>query len=416
MPTTSQIRRARGPGRPASGSRRLVWLYPVVVTAWLLAPSQGSQTFAQATPSLTLEWSAPPGCPEREEMERALNRHLHASAAALATLQVRTQIVRAGSDYRLNLEIQTERGHAKRTLVNPQCGPLVDAAAVLIALAIDPNATQITTGEASVAQEAEDAAQRPPQGQRSATETTSPRAEQPMPSDSDRTAAPTELTDAPLPAAGAIQTERAAGEEPEQATDEEPEPAADADLPAWSTVPSHGPDRLRLWVAAALRADVGSFPHSPAFGAQAQMALRFAAVYTGLGFSYWPAQAVSSEAYPGARLLGSGLFADWSLGLEMVASPLQLTVALDVELGQLRAEAIDIAGPESHHVLWSAIGASMLATVLNLESWNIGLELTALVPTFRTQWLVRTPQGEIAAHVSAPLVVRLSLRVSYALW
>ena len=99
-----------------------------------------------------------------------------------------------------------------------------------------------------------------------------------------------------------------------------------------------------------------------------------------------------------------------------MTGPLRLTSALHMELGQLEAEALRIDGPEVSHTLWAAAGLAMLARVFQLQGWSLSLELNGLVPLIRTRWLIRTQQGDVAAFVADPLVLRVAVRVGYAIW
>jgi hypothetical protein len=162
-----------------------------------------------------------------------------------------------------------------------------------------------------------------------------------------------------------------------------------------------------------VRAGLGTFPQRPALGVQAQLALRIAAWSIALGVTYWPSREQSSPSYPGARLHGSGIFSDLALGLDVTTRPIVVTPALNLELGQLSAEAVGIQGPELNRVFWLAAGPSASIAVNVLNDWALALELAGLIPVYRIRWLVRTPEGDAAAFVAAPVALRLSFRIRY---
>lgn len=287
-----------------------------------------------------VQWSAPRECPGRELVLDMVQARARARQAA-EPLHAQATVTRDGAGYRLELELESRGGHARRSLHNAQCGALAEAAAVLIVLAL----------------------------------------------------------------------------EPEQGRDAEPvlSPSADIAITHEDEAERAAARALHLQLSAAARADVGTFPQQPAWGVQAQLAARYKPLYAALGVTYWPAHEQRSESYPNARLRGSGLFADLGLGLDVTTRPVVLTPTLDVELGLLYAEALGIAGPERNRMLWVAFGPSVATAISVLPDLWLSLELSGLIPVYRTHWLVRTPQADVPAFDASPLVLRVALRVSYTL-
>jgi hypothetical protein len=187
------------------------------------------------------------------------------------------------------------------------------------------------------------------------------------------------------------------------------EPAAQDDK-------SRGEHKLRVQLSASARGATGLLPHSPALGIQAQLELRRSPFYAAGGVSYWPSSEQRSATYPSATLRGSGLFSELSLGVDLSGGPLRVATALCAELGELRADALGIQQPRPTRVLWAAAGASGLAALRLLGSWNLALELGGLIPIFRTHWLVQGPQGDVAAYVAAAVGLRVGLRLGYTFW
>ncbi|MCY1053459.1 hypothetical protein [Nannocystis sp. SCPEA4] len=88
-------------------------------------------------------WQAPPGCPDRAALERAIAGRLGRVPTA-QELALVGQIGRTSAGrYHLDLRL-TVAGHTQtRALTTRQCAALVDAAALLSALALDPSAAAV---------------------------------------------------------------------------------------------------------------------------------------------------------------------------------------------------------------------------------------------------------------------------------
>jgi hypothetical protein len=313
--------------------------------------------------AVELEWSAPRECPGRQVVLDALPERVRAVA-----LRARAEVVHSAGEYRLTLELESRSGLAHRTLRHARCAELAEAAAVLIALALE--------------NEASAAAPAAPEPSQPAASPAAPPAEPQPPS-------------VATPPNSDIDYSEVAG------------------LPEAPDEP--GDFEFHLQLTASARADLGTFPAQPAWGAQAQLAARFARLYLALGASYWFPSEQSSTSYPGARVSGSGVFSDLSIGIDATSQPVLLTPQLNVELGRLDAEALGIAGPEHNSTLWIAFGPCVSVAVNVLKDWTVGLELGGLVTAYRAHWLVQTPDGDVPAFVSSSLVLRLALRIGYAL-
>jgi hypothetical protein len=114
-------------------------------------------------------------------------------------------------------------------------------------------------------------------------------------------------------------------------------------------------------------------------------------------------------------LRGRGLFFDLSLGADISGSPIVLTPSLNLEIGQLDAEAIGISGPEHNRMFWFAFGPCVSAAMSVLNDWSIAVEISGLIAAYRSHWLVRTPQGDVPAFDAAPVAFRAAVRIGYAL-
>lgn len=336
----------------------------------VFAPPLAAVAVAQDPLPIELEWSAPDDCPSRADALHILRERL-TEPRPIVPLRAHAQIVRHGAGYRLDLDLIHQDTRAHRSLKGSQCGPLAEAAAVLIVLAID--------------------SERAP----AAPQSELPDAESPASSPSGAQVAPASDTSESSPASAPKDTSI--------------EITHDAPGSARATRVLH----LQLW--AAVRADVGTFPHQPALGVQAQLVARLAPLYFAIGATYWLPRDQRSASYPNARLRGSGVFGDLSLGWDVSTKAVVLTPALHAELGLLNAEARGIASPEGSRALWFAFGPSMSATLSILSDFWLGLEISGLIPAYRTHWLVRTPDSNVPAFDAAPMVLRIAVRVGYTL-
>jgi hypothetical protein len=97
-----------------------------------------------ATVDESLRWDAPAQCPTAEVLRATVERHL---GLPLAELDIGPRSVSGtvtgtpAEGWSLQLSIETTAGTTTRTLHEPHdCGALVDAAALLVAMALDPGA------------------------------------------------------------------------------------------------------------------------------------------------------------------------------------------------------------------------------------------------------------------------------------
>ncbi len=116
---------------------------PIVTTAVLgilLAPAAEQPEPAR----VALDWHAPDRCPQREQLDARLHTLLPelgelGPEATPAQLQVRGQIEPTDGDrWEVRLVFESERGPDERRFSGPDCVALADAAALVIAVAVDP--------------------------------------------------------------------------------------------------------------------------------------------------------------------------------------------------------------------------------------------------------------------------------------
>ncbi|MEM7151360.1 MAG: hypothetical protein AAF799_00890 [Myxococcota bacterium] len=99
-----------------------------MVTAPLLV------ALAVGDPAVSVRWEAPPECPERAEVESRLAALVDPAARG----QAEARIDGEGPGYRLSLRVETADAAVTRRFDAASCDSLATAAAVVIAVAVDP--------------------------------------------------------------------------------------------------------------------------------------------------------------------------------------------------------------------------------------------------------------------------------------
>jgi len=131
--------------RRAFGSRALPALLTLVA-----APSALAQ---EPAPGLSLDWTAPPGCPIAAEVRAQVESLLGAPAPGRARrpLAVRGRVETRGEVSVLHLGTSETNGEGERTLEGATCSEVASAAALIVALAIDPDAVAASRSPPPVA-------------------------------------------------------------------------------------------------------------------------------------------------------------------------------------------------------------------------------------------------------------------------
>lgn len=115
-----------------------------------LAAALGSASPAPAS-DLALVWEAPAECPSAELVRRHVLRRIGAEHAH-TSLQVRATVTRDAEAFRVRLETHGSGRRGVRELSAPTCSALVDALAVIVAMAVD---AQLPTAEGTPRNESE---------------------------------------------------------------------------------------------------------------------------------------------------------------------------------------------------------------------------------------------------------------------
>jgi hypothetical protein len=85
-----------------------------------------------------IDWHAPAGCPDAAEVAAMTTGLLRARSTEPATVEVHATVVGVASGFQLALELRSTHGHLKRTLMADDCLLLARAAALVVAVHLDP--------------------------------------------------------------------------------------------------------------------------------------------------------------------------------------------------------------------------------------------------------------------------------------
>lgn len=123
---------------------------PGVAPAMLQQSTPTDSMAASSVPEL--RWSAPPDCPSEERFGLRLHEYLGRDVPSTTTVTAaRIEVARHAAEYRIALHVEQRGRWRTRALSTKTCSEALDAAALVIALAIDPSvATRVPSSEASV--------------------------------------------------------------------------------------------------------------------------------------------------------------------------------------------------------------------------------------------------------------------------
>jgi hypothetical protein len=337
------------PPRHGQRSAALARAFAALVAAAAASPARG-----QAPAGLQLDWRAPAECPRAEDalarvhdyLGRATDPHVAGAISAVATV-----IRRSDGRYELVLRLEGGDGPAERTLSADGCDAVMQAGALLIAMALDP---ELQLPHSPV---------------------------EPPPSPALTAPAP-----APVPPA-------------------KPEPAAAQANPVPRT-----PGRLDAGVGAL--AELGDQP-GLAFGIAAEVAARLAAWRLALGAAFLPATRGAIAELPNASVTMATARANARLCLPLLTGPVELGPCGLLELGTLRGRVHGIRLPHSADALWLAVGAGARGRFALGGAWGLVADAGAVAPLARQRFVVQTDGGSLSVHRVAPVAIRFGLGMAY---
>lgn len=320
-----------------------------LMLATSLAPTSSSPT------ADNIHWRAPAACPTRSELLAAIAADLgRPLAAADATTLTARATAKRRPDGRWQLSLILEPRAAapgSRTMIADDCALLVDAAALMIAAAIDPDLGTSTP-----------------------------------------TATPTNRDPADIPLAIAA---------PEPSPAAPPPPA-----PKPSITPTRRP-RLRATLAASATLDTGALPR-PAGGLQLRAGLLTRRLRVELGAVHWFTQRArisDTTASAELRLTAAQLQACPRLTHRRLEVPL----CAGLELGAMHGAGHGLAVTSSDRRPWLAALADARLLWAPRPRLALGVELGLAVPLLATRFHVGGVPGDL--HRAAPAAFRGALTI-----
>jgi hypothetical protein len=312
--------------------------------------------------SLSLDWEAPPECPDSAYVRRRVDELFAGGAPPTAHLDARATAVR-GADRRYHVTLRTVRSGTvgERRMEGASCRSLADALALVIALTIDPSRA---TGSGASSP---------------ADSTSEPASESPSSAPSAPAPAP---TSAPVPASA----------------------PASAPAPAPAPVPAPAP-RWQWSASAGAVADDGSLPGiALGVGLRALAMLGPAAIET-----YASALPGQVGTVPGSPADG-GTFRLVLGGARACYAPLRghldLAACAGLELGWLHADGLGVHYPQGADSLWAAGSLGLRASQQIAGSLRLALDLSVGDPWRRDRFVL---DGIGLVHQASPVVGRAYL-------
>jgi hypothetical protein len=339
-----------------------IWWRAALVAAFaILAASRSAEaqeTLAVDTPPVTLEWKANPECSDAPHVLSQVARILGEGSGARRQVTVRAGLgVKEGGAWLVNLVVEADGASRQRNFEAESCQAVVDAVALILAIAIDPQVAMRVV--ASVAEPAVPTV--PAVAPATAPATATP---------------PAPVTAPPRPTPTSTPTSRTTGRLP-----------------------------LDFVVGASFAADAGSLP-SVGAGLNLALGAQVGSLRFELDGSYWGPQTADATPPPGGAKfqLGSGNARAaylWSLG-DFSLGPL-----LDVGLEGMSAQG---QNGTQHNltptVFWASLGAGGLFTYRPVAPFALRLVLEGEFPLPHPSFIVQDPGSKVQVYTVSQVVAR----------
>jgi hypothetical protein len=336
--------------------KRMLLLFAAAMTC---APKSGWAAL-EPNDTIVVEWSGPPTCP-RDDFDEALGGYLQGVADDHVRVVVR---VDERSPDRWHLELVFDDGRSSRALQGRSCTEVVEAAAWIVAIAIDPTVADRMLG--SRTPDPEDPTEDPTEDQAEDAATV------PAPPDMEP-----DRGEAPEPPAGRRRPTR------------RPEPDL-AMPPSEPEDPSMVARPVRVLLGVEAGPDGGSFP---GVGALVRG-------HVGVGRGNWRVDLTGAVRTPTEEMLGTSVgsrFDLWLLGLHagpvlgpwpVAVGSLELPLWVGFEAGQVTARAFgfDAARTVGRTVLGPTAGAALAWVVHPRVSLRFGVDM--LLTPWRHEFFV----------------------------
>jgi hypothetical protein len=126
----------------------------LLVCVALFARRSGAQ---EHEPSVGVHWHAPALCPSEADLKQSIEARLGRPLYVGSNLAISAEVQATEVGYSASLRFESPSGVDERVLEHPECGKLLEAVALVIALSIDPGRTitEATTESASSEAQAE---------------------------------------------------------------------------------------------------------------------------------------------------------------------------------------------------------------------------------------------------------------------
>ena len=329
---------------------------------------------------LELSWQAPAECPTRPEVLERVRAHLPALESSSQRLQAFASVTRSGTGYALVLSLRGQDLVAQKQLEVESCAAAADAAALLIALAIDPQAVIVRDpSEAQVDDGAPGASNAQPEGSTPGTT-----------GDTDAGAKPL-----PVPQATPAVASRAP-------VIRNPRPEA----------PAGEPLRPTFMLAAQLAVDVGMLPQVPTWGLHPWLSVSFGRLRAAGGFSLWlPGQTRVDRL--DARVKGRAIGGDLALGIELLQSRWLLAPGAVAELLELTLSTTGVSDPGATDTAWVALGPGLHTSYRLIGGLRVVADTSAVFPLTRARFLVHTAGPDFELLETPAATFRASLGLAY---
>jgi hypothetical protein len=378
----------RSPRRSARTLAQPMHLRLLALVGALSPPPSPRETPAAAVDpiaKLAITWDAPAPCASPRRLRERLSALLAASSEAATTGELRAKLSPSPGGWTMAITVESAAGSWQRTLAAPRCDELVEAAALIAAITLDPVAT--ARSEAAAPPEP-----RPPKlpPDKGPPEVAAPRPAGPQPSD--------DPEGEPLPL-----TEPDAGDEP---------PASAAPVPS----PTGGPPstRRRALGVAARAGLAGAYGPFPGFGALLVGGLgltidRRALVELAALHRFQTRAPV--DAAPGidvaASLTGGRISACWTPRRGQLEVPL----CAGLDLAALRVEAVGLRNSDPATDIYAAASAGARLLWRPTDLLGVGLDLGGAVTLRRRDFTIRDLDGPALTTTPASAHAGLSLEI-----
>lgn len=348
-----------------------------------LAAALASYALAQPSPGVALEYRAPEECPGAATVRGDIARLLGDAAAKGEGLSATGVVTRTADGYRLELDLTRGDNRSHRELESKSCTTLAETAALLTALAVDPDAV----GRAQAAASSE-----------------GPKT-QPEPSASAMPSASASPGPAPLIP------------EPSASVVAPPAPPS-SNPPNRSAPPTSSAPDLGFTVNAGPAFGVADLP-DPHAGFSGWLGLRVDAwtveggVHLGIGSTGVvqgrPASGADFTLIVGALRTCRALLPFFSRPWPRPQLRADGSACAGLELGSLAGQGFGIANPERGEALWVAPRLDLRGGLGIVGPLSLALDVGVAFPVDRRRFVIEAGDGTLVVHEPGPAAGRLAV-------